>query len=694
MASPAILLAALEYAAQMKRIRPDLPSTALLAAELMKVKSIIARSVVSLPVDCTLSSNQRCHLLNLAPGLNELLHVMTAEISECDFEKVAVRLSEGHPVGRDQLEKFGVAVIFLHCVLTKHRCVERLEFVLPREQRVHDPILCDALVSLTSVTSLSLRRCSFNANDTAKVFAAVDRLLLSQLVELSLEFLEIDAGDSAALDNFMEGLKKTTTLKFLRVLGVRFNTELEQWASIFREKTLYALSTNTSLVSVVVDAPTYAEVEDTNLKTMLKNPAIPAELTVISHKHNQHRKSYLVFDALAANKTVTKVHIKNFNLYSKDIEYLAKMLSVNNTIQELCLAKSAWAIPMPNVGMNQPLLRPHVRHLVEGLSKTMSLQRLAVRCHFSADEIRRILTAADLCESLQELHFPSLESINCRQIYDALQDTGVPSKLTIERLCLPADSELAKMVIVFSQALRDRSRSEPLNLVHARLGHSCEPLGARCGDHLRVLYFTCNARNVHPDIPRGIRAYLAVTKSLEKLHMEFIAAYDMTHIIIDGLRRNKSVKELHMLKFSMRVQSMGDLCRWLTGNQLVHCLEMNFYIVFESALLIGLAKCLKYNYTLTSVDVHEVDHSHWTALLIQNSVRRNNASLKRAAAHVIGSSRTSAAIAYRNMWWHPQLKAEVQRMASISEGEANQKILDAEEWRRALESTDTNSSKP
>ncbi|KAH7953574.1 hypothetical protein HPB49_010159 [Dermacentor silvarum] len=483
----------------MKRIRPDLPSTALLAAELMKVKSIIARSVVSLPVDCTLSSNQRCHLLNLAPGLNELLHVMTAEISECDFEKVAVRLSEGHPVGRDQLEKFGVAVIFLHCVLTKHRCVERLEFVLPREQRVHDPILCDALVSLTSVTSLSLRRCSFNANDTAKVFAAVDRLLLSQLVELSLEFLEIDAGDSAALDNFMEGLKKTTTLKFLRVLGVRFNTELEQWASIFREKTLYALSTNTSLVSVVVDAPTYAEVEDTNLKTMLKNPAIPAELTVISHKHNQHRKSYLVFDALAANKTVTKVHIKNFNLYSKDIEYLAKMLSVNNTIQELCLAKSAWAIPMPNVG---------------------------------------------------ELHFPSLESINCRQIYDALQDTGVPSKLTIERLCLPADSELAKMVIVFSQALRDRSRSEPLNLVHARLGHSCEPLGARCGDHLRVLYFTCNARNVHPDIPRGIRAYLAVTKSLEKLHMEFIAAYDMTHIIIDGLRRNKSVKELHMLSTS------------------------------------------------------------------------------------------------------------------------------------------------
>ncbi|XP_054930655.2 uncharacterized protein [Dermacentor andersoni] len=686
--------AALEYATRIKRICPDLPDTALLAAELLRAQTTYTRTVFPLPIACTASTNTMCSLLDVLLVFNELLHVIAVEITEVEFGKVAVRVSEDLPLGMDQQEKMRAAVIFLHCLLTQHRCVKRLEFVLPpRRQYFHEPILCDALGSLSSVSSLHLRRCSFSANDTAKVFAAIDRLLLSQLVDLSLQLLEIDASASTTLGNFMEGLKKTTTLKSLEVLGVRLNTEVEECASIFREKTLCALSANTSVTSLVVDAMSCAGTEDTSLKTLLKNPAIPAELTVICHKHNQRRKCYLVFDAMATNKTVTKVRIENFNLCSKDAESLVLMLCANDTIKELCLVKSTWTIRTRNVGMYPSDIRPHAQHLAYGLTKTKSLQRLAVRCEFSADEIRCILKAADKCESLQELHFPSLESHNCRQIYDALKHTGVMSKLTIEQLRLEVDSQLAEMVTFFSKVLADDYRCDPLNLVHARLGHSCEPLGTSCGDHLRVLYLTYNTENVLPSIPLGIKAYLALTKSLEHLHMDFTATSEMADFIISGIVSNDSIKELRIFKFSVSSLSLAVLCRWLEANRLLHSLEMHLSNVFGGLLVAGLEKVLGYNYTLTSLDVHESDHSLIT-LLIRNLVTRNNTFLKRAAAYVLGSLQKTAALAYKEMSRHPQLKAEVQRIASISEGEADQKILNAENRRRALERTNTDSSMP
>ncbi|XP_070392222.1 uncharacterized protein [Dermacentor albipictus] len=491
----------------------------------------------------------------------------------------------------------------------------------------------------------------------------------------------------------MEALTKTTTLKSLEVLGVRLNTEVEESASIFREKTMCALSANTSVSSLVVDAMSCAGTEDTSLKTLLKNPAIPAELTVTCHMYNQRRRSYMVFDAVAANKTVKKVCIQNFNVCFKDTESLAKMLRVNDTIKVLCLTESTWVIRARNVGMYPSNIRPHAQHLAYGLVKTKSLQRLAVPCEFSADEIRCILKAADKSESLQELHFPCLESRNCRQIYDALKHTGVMSKLTIEQLRLEVDSQLAQMVTFFSEVLADDYRCDPLNLVHARLGHSCEPLGTSCGDHLRALYLTYNTGNVLLSIPLGIKVYLALTKSLETLHMDFTATSEMAEIIISGIVSNESIQELRIFKFSVNSLSLAVLCRWLEANRLLHSLEMHLSNVSGGVLVAGLEKVLGYNYTLTSLDVHESDHSLIT-LLIRNMVTRNNGFLKRAAAYVLGSSQETAALAYKDMSRHPQLKAEVQRIASISEGEADQKILNAENRRRALERTNTDSSMP
>ncbi|KAL1471589.1 hypothetical protein MTO96_023574 [Rhipicephalus appendiculatus] len=82
-----------------------------------------------LPLHCSENGKRVCHLLRLLPSLNDLLYVIGVKVTEVAPGRIAVH---GHIVisvefckrrGSLLLE----AVMFLYCIVAKHRCVDTLE---------------------------------------------------------------------------------------------------------------------------------------------------------------------------------------------------------------------------------------------------------------------------------------------------------------------------------------------------------------------------------------------------------------------------------------------------------------------------------------------------------------------------------------------------------------------------------------
>ncbi|XP_070392219.1 uncharacterized protein [Dermacentor albipictus] len=669
MTSPNYSQDVFEYALLMKSLHADFADPHTLAGQLMELRTGHNRKALKLPLYCTAASMHICELLDQLPELNELLYLVGAEVVEVIYGKLALRLYEDtedvcHFRARE------VVAVFLHCVLTRHRCVDSLQFVLsPRGYHGVNLLLCDALCRTTSVTCLHLKCSTFNTESAAKVIGAISRLLREQLIELSLESLLFRGSFHASLQDFLASLSNTRTLK------------TQAGSLVFVQATMDALARTPSLFSLVVDASVGILRLNEQLLRMLANPFAPVQLTVIAHKYNLSPALAMVLSLLRQNSTVTTVTFKGFHITSTHMRFASDLLAANGIIQEICFTDSTWDIKQDP---SQSVLTPredrwHATALVELLASTVHLRRLTVPFDFIASEVLSILQAAQRCQSLQELQFPVLHMRGVVALYSVLNDMSLVEKLRIGKFSVTADTDastvVARLQYVFSGP---RGLNSP-ELLFGLRGDSPWLVGGHCGGHVTNLLVTDYSGQalLHPDIARCLGDYLPLTRSLKTFSITVPMLQESAKAIIHGLASNGSIEELIMRKLFVLHEDVTRLSTWLSRSQMVHSVEVFFEPFTMESFLQTLAEYMEYNYTLTSLSVGYPPLKSAHGLLVKNITRRNFGLVQCAASYALGCSTRRAEAAFRMAAWHPQLLSAVQKMGLMDEKEAKARIRKA-----------------
>nr|XP_054930657.1 uncharacterized protein LOC126538307 isoform X1 [Dermacentor andersoni] len=674
MERPQVSNAFLDDGFYMELLNSEVEDVSALARSLVDFGTEDSVSSLPLPVHCTDSQTRTCRLLNQLPTLNELLYYIGAELTEVAPGRIAVRcytsFNNNEQIKRDH--HMVTAIILLHCIVTRHRCVDILELRLqPREQRNLDSLMCNTMKRISSLSCFYLSDSDLtNTAITVAVFSAVTQLLRSRLVELSLEHVrltDLSKEACAPLDAFMTAVSETSALKWLRVVNTLFPNKVYDFVG----KLLQALEKSTDISCLILDASFSSHRCGSSFKRMLARPSAPTDVTVVCHNHIYRTKANIVFGALITNKTVTKLTVEGFKLGVLDSKSLSKFLATNNTIQEMTLVSIEWDLRKQKTQK----IRWHADRLADGLRQAKSLRRLALTSDFSAAEIRWIIEATQVCESLKEFHFSVIFEDDVEPISAARQEMTNKWKITIGQFWISVHLNAAKQIACCHEVLSSPDKVDPLNLIFAPLGHSCGTHNVPCGDHLTSLllggtYFT----KVLPDVAKGLGLYLALTRSLRKLGMEFETSHDSAQTIIEGIAKNKSIEQLRIERFSVKDDDWTTLTNWLIDNRRLHNLDILPPPRENAAVVKSLSTSFESNYSVTAIKMFDCDLEQAAWMRIKNITRRNYGLVQCAAAFVMGSSLKRAAVAYELVSWHLQLPLVVQCMGFLSEAEAKARV--------------------
>lgn len=663
--------AVFQYATHMKRLNAALPDATELAERLLDVRTSKGSVSLQLPVHCNASQGRVCGLLKQIPALNELLFSIQADVVEVAAGKLAVRLHKGFPLSKynDKGQNMEEAIIFVHSLISRHDCVDSLEFTLqPRERRDFDELLCDALRLTRLLRSLCISNCCFNSDGTRMAFRTICHLLQHQLTDLALDSLKLETVEEDWLSAFANCLASATILKFLKIVKVYFNRKHRDFVA----RTMEAVSNNTSIIRLAVDASFLSHGRGLKFKEMLSKTSSLAELTVLRQRIDDMSMSYLAFKAVMKSKSVTKLTVVGFILDAESARALSALMVENHTVQELICASSSWRKNMP-MGPEDKV-KWHAHSLASGLKNAKSLRRLVVPFDFTVEEHSAILEAAAKCNSLQELRFSRVEpeTFVMKPIGDALLEKK-NVKVAFGKFCINLCSEYGKPFADFNP---HNAATKDLNVFLNPLYGS---LGAHSEGFLSSLSLSSLPRHVgtdeiREDVAKGLACYLSYTSNIKQLTLNFSAKRRLARHIVRGLVQNKSIDEIKINSFEMHKEDVALFCDWLKGSRRVHRLALGNIQDEEHSFMETLGAALETGYSLTSIDTSGYLVHASRKMFVKKIAWRNYGLLQCAASFVLGSTLKRAAVAYELVSWHPLLPIAVQRMGYLGAEEASQKI--------------------
>ncbi|KAH7979689.1 hypothetical protein HPB49_010566 [Dermacentor silvarum] len=325
-----------------KRPQRNVHLAQLFGDELVSLRSPLSATAVELPRRCTLTLTSPCDLLARLPALNEVLVAIAAEVNEVAFEKVAVGLQDTFLIHRDWDDEFvDQAAFTLHCLLSYHHCVEVLDVKnIPRTSTI-EPMIWDALQSNSWLTSLQLEEWEFCDERTSTFLSAICHLLQKQLRHLSLKDVILEDVTLAMLEALKKALGETRTLRTLSVYRVGDSDcgDLKEPLHpdlLVEQAFLDGLAANESVTSfafLLCRPPGDCVV---GIRRLLKSTATLVELTLsLWHQHERHFRIRDIFEALAANRTVIKLTLKDLFMRPRRAMLLAKLLDCNSTLQDV-----------------------------------------------------------------------------------------------------------------------------------------------------------------------------------------------------------------------------------------------------------------------------------------------------------------------------------------------------------------------
>uniref|UniRef100_A0A131YH27 Nlr family card domain protein n=1 Tax=Rhipicephalus appendiculatus TaxID=34631 RepID=A0A131YH27_RHIAP len=668
------------YAAHLSPLHPKLPARDVLIKELRSLSSPFTCTRLRLPLRCAICRDvpaSTCRVVSeMLPMVNEWLWSLAVEIHEVEPGRLALTALENDNMPRGATWTANHAAILLHCLLTRHRCVqviEGLQSILPCYRK----LFCDALRNSTSLTVLRLSKCELTGPVVRSIIAAISGA--KQLKELSLDWCKFTTGHvRAAEDALSNYIVKTESLRTLNVAH----------APLFRNSSalIESLGKNTSIFKLIVGSSVLNQGRGSEFRKFLAANRTLKNLVICSDHTRCVPDVGEVFEALVENSTLEVLTLEYFELDPIVALQFARVFSVNTTLREAGFPCCTWDYQFlreANDAYRERLMYVlageldrdwRVLPLVRALKNTKSLQKLVLAGCFTNDETRQLLEAAAKCSSLQELTFDSIMMLSVETFYRMVQETGVASKVRL--------GTCHSQPAAFVSGLQ--SGNDLLSMGHHKFFHlntsTFRDIGAALLLHDRVTALELRLDTWDDDFVEEdastIASYLSKTTALKDIYMKFSNFNQDAHLIIEGLSKNTTIEKLGIEDWLVRSKDIKKLCTWLVDSSTVyHLVYLCAQYEACKVLLEELADLLEDSYTLTYIRVVEYpsNFQNWQAV---KQFRRRNLSLVECAAHfVLGSTLKRAAAAYEAVSWHPQLPSKVQQLAPLSPAEVSQKML-------------------
>ncbi|KAK8764254.1 hypothetical protein V5799_033137, partial [Amblyomma americanum] len=195
-------------------------------------------------------------------------------------------------------------------------------------------LLSEVLKSATSLTCLRLCGCELSAEATSNVFAAIQRLLTLQLVELVLDKFVV-VTPRGSLDALTEGLSSTVTLKVLKIVDVDVATKLytslgtpcrldchcgdhlSSLELVFRRRDMHS--------DIVLALRAYLPLTRSLRRFDIRFPASP---------HGAH----LIIEGIALNNSIEELSLNWLSVSEEDMQVLCDWVARSRRLHSLQLA--------------------------------------------------------------------------------------------------------------------------------------------------------------------------------------------------------------------------------------------------------------------------------------------------------------------------------------------------------------------
>nr|XP_050033740.1 uncharacterized protein LOC126530511 [Dermacentor andersoni] len=659
---------------------------------LQPLHSAIGGAGLEVLLRCTWTQTTLCHLVRHLEEINAVLWLLDFEVTEVMSGKHAIRR-----VGDFEFQKthkddmvFAYAAMTLLLLLHTHRCIERFEVVdLFAAETDFDRMLCANIGASDSLTCLRMSRCELSESASLMLGKAVGHLLSANLRELSLDLLALSGEKDAWLKPLAEGVARAQNLSRLRITDLYVNMDYGKSRLDAGKALLGALEANATLACLSADCRLISLGHGPRFKDWLTRASALKELSLCCSQCRRKHDASLVFEALPATVAIARLDLQGFTLRPTDAASLTQLVAGSDSLEDASFAFGGRAhrqseMYSPKVlQFEQSASTWVVDALVEALSRTTSLRRLAVMGGFSTSDARRLLQAAHDCPSLEELTYEIFTFGRTHFNRGKVLLPRAAHVVTVGR-CEPRAEHMKPLVEMWNE-LSAETALHPLGLLHSSSLDVCLALTEDCADHAVALSLDLQG-GVTPQLARLLAAYLASTRSLRMLSVIMSCWDHLEHTIVEGLFQNSSIEELHLENFALDDRDAAALGRWLSGNRRLHTLSVSLEVrkygtrvvpPGAGTLLSSLAASMEGNYALTCVHVD----GHWAHMpawcLIANTIRRNSGLLHNAAAFVLGSELRRAAIGFELVHWHPLLADIVQRAGSLSQEEAEMKIRES-----------------
>lgn len=618
-------------------------------------------------------------LLHQLPILNEWLYLLASEIREVAPGRLALFSleSDNTPRAIDDAQ-LQVGVALLHCLMTRHRCLEAAEglhVLLPCYRK----IFCDALRNSSSLTSLRLSNCHLTGLVVRSLVAALTSTDL--LDELALDSCKFPGGVRATENALALYIRKTKSLRTLTLIYVPLFNDATQL--------IESLERNTSIDKLALSLPVLLPEQGEAFRRFLANNNRILELELASTVHDENVKVHKLFMAVTENTTLQRLILCSFPLGLFASKWLSQAVARSTTLLEVELPHCSWelrSLQDPEDPAQQKEISDltaemgrkwRIAPLVKALRATSSLRRLSLPACFHDWEMRKLLAAVGKCASLERLTLDPLVPESLEAFHRALIDTNTTDKVAF-RLCHLPPSQFVRALQCHSNILHLNRHNfcglrwqRFLEITSTLLLHDCITA--------LVLRLDVSEGNINEEEASAIATYLSSTKVLRDIHLCFRASKKCTHTVIEGIAKNSTLEKLGIERWFVSKEDIDVLCKWLAASKTMYHLE---YLCEDyaacKALVMGLEELLVDSYTLTYLRVKEFDESTFYPLQAAKNFTRRNLSLVECAVHfVLGSTQKRAAEAFEKVSYHPQVAYNVEEATLLSPAAAKQKVKES-----------------
>lgn len=669
-----------QYAAHLGSLHFELPAPRELTKMLRSLRSPRTRTLIRLPLHCRScweAPAQTCPVvLHQLPALNEWLYLLASEVREVAPGRLALFSleSDNTPRAIDD-SHLQMAVVLLHCLLTRHRCLqaaEGLHVLLPCYRK----IFCDALRNTSSLTSLHLSNCHLTGLVVRSLVAAITSTDL--LEELALDSCKFPGGVRATENALAMYIRKTKALRALTIIYVPLFSDSTQL--------IESLEKNVSINKLALSVPVLLPEQGEAFRRFLANNNRILELELGSTVHDENVKVHKLFMGMIENSTLQKLSLCSFPLCLFASTWLSLAVAQSTTLLEVELPHCSWELRSLQDPEDPALQKEigdltaemgrkwRVAPLVKALRATSSLRRLTLPACFHDWELRKLLIAAGKCASLERLTLDPLVPESLEAFHKALVDTGTTDKVSF-RLCHVSPSQFVRALESHGDILR-LTRHNFCGLRWQRFLEITSTLQRHDCITTLALRLDVLQGNINEEEASAIATYLSTTKVLKDIHMCFRASKKCAQTVIGGIAKNSTLEKLGIERWFVSKEDIDVLCKWLAASKTVYHLE---YLCEDyaacKALVMGLEELLVDSYTLTYLRVKEFDDSTFQSLQAAKDFTRRNLSLVECAVHfVLGSTQKRAAEAFEKVSYHPEVAYYVEEATSLSPAAAKQKV--------------------